>query len=473
MEAVERPHTSRGIRSRARRPPSRGGRQIEQLLNDEGEENGRPASRRGFTPETYDREDYDEFSRQSHVFERQLTPEYGSPPGIMSGHMSPYQQRNSPAFRDSPHSHRGYRPHRDSPLIHSPTHQESPHNTPFERPSSRRKGDVPDTGRQYSISPTHHEDFHYGSSPTERHHVSSPTERHYGSSPNHGHPDHRYGGQHIYDNNQQADFEHRANSPMMETNVLCLDDSWPPSPREKPPTARPKSSRKRLKSGRKKRHEQESHQTYSAVDTPILRPPSSLSKYKPLPAIGATSPTTDDVENISKKTQSVTLGLGERTRTSYSIDLSKKEDPTENGTSGESARRDSVDQRKSGRRESFEQITDSRRQSFEQPDSNRKLLDLSNKDGFKPRDLPTEPGETEQRILLAIRLPDGRRHQRYFRLVEKMDTVLKFAENVTGMELGEYRLACNAPKAVFTDLTQLIGESGLQDRTVLYLEELE
>lgn len=55
MEAVERPTTSRGLRSRARRPPSRGGRQIEQLMNDEEEENGRPGSRRGFTPETYER----------------------------------------------------------------------------------------------------------------------------------------------------------------------------------------------------------------------------------------------------------------------------------------------------------------------------------------------------------------------------------------------------------------------------------
>lgn len=54
MEAVERPKTGRGLRSRARRPLSRGGRQIEQLISDE-EENGRPASRRGFTPETYER----------------------------------------------------------------------------------------------------------------------------------------------------------------------------------------------------------------------------------------------------------------------------------------------------------------------------------------------------------------------------------------------------------------------------------
>lgn len=211
------------------------------------------------------------------------------------------------------------------------------------------------------------------------------------------------------------------------------------------------------------------------VDTPILRPPSSLSKYKPLPAIGATSPTTDDTDDISKKAQVMTLGLGERTQTSYSIELHKKdsENPSEHCTSRGSDGRGSLDQKLSNRRESLEQqSTHYRQQSLEHPDSTKEI-DLSSKNGFQPHDLPREPDDAEVRILLAIRLPDGRRHQRYFRLVEKMDLVLKFAENVSGMDLAEFRLACNAPRAVFTDLTQQVGESGIQDRTILYLEEME
>lgn len=61
------------------------------------------------------------------------------------------------------------------------------------------------------------------------------------------------------------EFDQRTNSPEMESNVFSVEDSWHPTPRDKPPTTRPKSSRKRLKSGRKKRQEQESQQTYSAV----------------------------------------------------------------------------------------------------------------------------------------------------------------------------------------------------------------
>lgn len=464
MEAVERPKTGRGLRSRARRPLSRGGRQIEQLISDE-EENGRPASRRGFTPETYEREDYDEFSRQNFVLERQMTPEYGTPLGLMSGHMSPQQHRNSPAFRDSPHSQRGYRPHRDSPLVNSPTHEEPPQH--FGRPSSRKRGDMKESGRRYSSS-SQQEDYHYG---------SSPAEMCYGSSSNYEHDDNRYLDQNTHINDgQESDFDHRRKSHEIEDKVLNIDNSWPTTPREKPPTARPKSSRKRLKSSRKKREEQDSQQSYSAVDTPILRPLSSLSKYKPLPAIGTTSPNTEDSDDISRKTQSMSLGLGERTLTRYTIDIHKKDSasPSENGTSRGSDRPDSVDQMKQDRRESIDkQYSDRKQQNYEHRDSGRQVIDIFNKNRLTTHELPQEPDKSEQRILLALRLPDGCRHQRFFRLSETMDLVLKFAENVSGMDLSEFRLACNAPRTVFADLTQLVGESGLQDRTVLYLEELD
>lgn len=139
----------------------------------------------------YYREDYDEFSRQNFVLERQMTPEYGTPVGLMSGHMSPQQHRNSPAFRDSPHSQRGYRPHRDSPLVNSPTHEEPPQH--FGRPSSRKRGDMKESGSRYSSS-SQQEDYHYG---------SSPAEICYGSSSNYEHDDNRYLDQNTHINDGQ------------------------------------------------------------------------------------------------------------------------------------------------------------------------------------------------------------------------------------------------------------------------------
>lgn len=121
-----------------------------------------------------------------------MTPEYGTPLGLMSGHMSPQQHRNSPAFRDSPHSQRGYRPPRDSPLVYSPTHQEPPQHSG--RPSSRRRGDMKDNGRRYSSSSPQQEDYHYG---------SSPAEICYGSSPNYEHDDNRYQDQNTQFNDGQ------------------------------------------------------------------------------------------------------------------------------------------------------------------------------------------------------------------------------------------------------------------------------
>lgn len=120
-----------------------------------------------------------------------MTPEYGTPLDLMSGHMSPQQHRNSPAFRDSPHSQRGYRPHRDSPLVYSPTHQEPPQH--FGRPSSRKRGDMKESGRHYSSS-SQQEDYHYG---------SSPAEICYGSSSNYEHDDNRYEDQNTHINDGQ------------------------------------------------------------------------------------------------------------------------------------------------------------------------------------------------------------------------------------------------------------------------------
>ena len=87
--------------------------------------------------------------------------------------------------------------------------------------------------------------------------------------------------------------------------------------------------------------------------------------------------------------------------------------------------------------------------------------------------LPSEPSETEERLLLAIKLPDGQRIQRFFRPSDQLNSVLHFAENSSLSDFSEYDLVCNVPKVVFYDLTQCIQDTELKDRTVLYLEEKE
>jgi hypothetical protein len=49
--------------------------------------------------------------------------------------------------------------------------------------------------------------------------------------------------------------------------------------------------------------------------------------------------------------------------------------------------------------------------------------------------------------------------------------VKQFAENELCSDLSNYQLSCNAPKVFFTSLSQMICDSGLEDRTLLFLVE--
>lgn len=90
---------------------------------------------------------------------------------------------------------------------------------------------------------------------------------------------------------------------------------------------------------------------------------------------------------------------------------------------------------------------------------------------FMPHILPGEPDSGEVRVLLAVHLPSGQRQQRHFRPVEKLSAILQFAENICECDLSRYSLVCSLPKQVFHNLALKIEDTGLQNRTVLYLEE--
>jgi hypothetical protein len=106
--------------------------------------------------------------------------------------------------------------------------------------------------------------------------------------------------------------------------------------------------------------------------------------------------------------------------------------------------------------------------------TNENYID-SGSGAVKPLDflheIPEEPKEGEARLLLAIKLPDGKRIQRYFSPHDKLETVMHFAENTSLVNYENYQILCNAPRTTFVDLNKTIMETELKDRTVLYLEE--
>ena len=86
--------------------------------------------------------------------------------------------------------------------------------------------------------------------------------------------------------------------------------------------------------------------------------------------------------------------------------------------------------------------------------------------------IPSPNQPPVQEILLAVKLPtDGTRHQRYFQVNEKLHAVVQFAEEVAGQDFGGYILVACAPKHIYRDLDETIESVGLEDKTVLHLEE--
>ena len=88
-------------------------------------------------------------------------------------------------------------------------------------------------------------------------------------------------------------------------------------------------------------------------------------------------------------------------------------------------------------------------------------------------ELADQSNDTETRICLAVKLPNGSRHERWFRHTDTLGTVLLFAKTVSKGHLPPCRLFTNEmPRRVFTDLSQTLRQSGISSRTVLYLEEV-
>lgn len=85
--------------------------------------------------------------------------------------------------------------------------------------------------------------------------------------------------------------------------------------------------------------------------------------------------------------------------------------------------------------------------------------------------LTSEPGDDEDRILLAIKLPSGERLQRYFRPSEKLEMLLLFAESKTESGFASAsEFVCADSRRVLSDLKSTIRSADIADRSVLFLQ---
>ncbi len=85
--------------------------------------------------------------------------------------------------------------------------------------------------------------------------------------------------------------------------------------------------------------------------------------------------------------------------------------------------------------------------------------------------LPQEPLPNEEHMVLAVKLPSGQRAQRRFRPLDQLQTILSFAEVSAQLDFTGCELVCDVPRhLVFPDLSLLLAESGITDRTVLHVQ---
>ncbi|XP_060078449.1 uncharacterized protein LOC132557935 [Ylistrum balloti] len=521
IDSMERPKTSSGRRNR---PKSRMGRTMVAETSFEppdNEDTGRPASRRGYTPETYKRHDYDEYSRQTLTLDSQISSDDSSdlsptmspagrqgspvqmqpsPTGQHRSHNSPFgeRMRMSPANRQQKLS--GYQ----SPVL-TPSPQQRPssanryHTSPsenFNRNSpmdkfDRSSGDNSYLQQRHKISSSKRPSFSRNSNRQEQPHYGnegyvedrSPYSHERPPSPSANHPSsrHDYDGYYInqdtgYDGNQGSESYERYEQPEQE-NIYQQEN------KKQRYSARTKSGKKRRPPGsaRKKQNilNTEPESVIENLPTPAtMRPTSSLTRYKLLPAIGTPqAPRRDEIslDALSFKTERLELSnddnhlLGGEPPTGSCTTEHPHSRPLYRSESDYSEERKSKDVSVSSDEPDGRLLQDY--QGSEEVSSNHGYQVPTESSNFLPHKLPAEPSVGDTRILLAVRLLDGSRKQRYFRVTDKLDVVLQFAENCVNCDLSLYDLVRNMPRVVYTDLSVLVGEAELEDRTVLYLEE--
>ncbi|KAH9513580.1 hypothetical protein Btru_033418 [Bulinus truncatus] len=296
--------------------------------------------------------------------------------------------------------------------------------------------------------------------------------------------------------------------------------------------SRPVSSSSRVRSAMRKSIDlnDQSHEVFS--ETVITRPPSSFSKYRLLPAIGSPSPTHLDEplqaitpvppnnSQIKKERQQIdsdkynsyqylhedskesnsTLSLRLNSSTTdqqtssalqnnvslalvgiEKLDLSQLDKPPHSSRRRKSISIDSPSHAKH-KNLTHEKYKNKNGELYDADDDDSdssetsvgKIITQSKPIIKKPVIIPSPDNYPTKDILLAVKLPsDGTRHQRYFSSKENLQSILDFAEDVAKQDFGGYILVSSAPRMVYKDLYVTIEHSGLQDKSVLHLEEAD
>lgn len=97
------------------------------------------------------------------------------------------------------------------------------------------------------------------------------------------------------------------------------------------------------------------------------------------------------------------------------------------------------------------------------------------KDSTKPR-IPKEPGPNESRLLIALKLPDGTRVERFFHPEARLIGVLAYAHSQYPIlpisQCNLFRMDV-VPKKLLSNTDLSLSEVGIENRTVLYVEEVD
>lgn len=90
----------------------------------------------------------------------------------------------------------------------------------------------------------------------------------------------------------------------------------------------------------------------------------------------------------------------------------------------------------------------------------------------KSLSIPDEPSDGEERFLIALKLPEGGRLQRYFRPLDSILDIVSYAERESGRSFSDCNVfTSDVPKRIVSDLAISLQVAGFGDRTLLYLEE--
>ncbi|XP_071805839.1 uncharacterized protein [Asterias amurensis] len=215
------------------------------------------------------------------------------------------------------------------------------------------------------------------------------------------------------------------------------------------------------------RHGQMSHATHnrrSEMDSTDggnqSRPSSAFTPYSPLPQIGQPEHDHD-----------VTAGM-------RNLELNHQD------RVGVNATYDNVVSSETGRQKSdrnYPEVRTKRSSSLSSvPSSNKRVSRREmrsqqfarRRNSQKSLSIPDEPSIGEERFLIALKLPEGGRLQRFFRPLDSFLDIVSYAEKESGRSFSDCNVfTSDVPKRIVSDLSVSLRVAGFKDRTLLYLEE--